>query len=174
MIPGSLAAVVTDNVRRALNFALENIGVCEHPPGSNRGPEIDEWACEFGSPPGSYWCALAVAKARKVGGLWIPSHDAGSCNEWVYQARALGLISDTPQPGAAVLYTNHQTVNRGRYDGQLEAIHIGLVLTVTPVLTAIEGNTTLSGFDRNGWVQTLKEVNRDRVLGYVPPAKVGS
>lgn len=174
MIPGSMIGQVSDNVRRALDFALENIGVCEHPPGSNRGPEIDAWAREFGSPLGSYWCALAVAKARKTGNLWIPSHDAGACNEWVYQARRAGLLCKTPEPGACVVYTNHKTLTSGRYGGQLEAIHIGLVLYVTPELTAIEGNTTLSGFDRDGWVQTLKEVRRDRVLGYVLPREVGS
>ena len=87
MIPASLIDQLSPLVRCALDFALSNIGVCENPPGSNRGPEIDDWATEFGSPLGSFWCALAVGKARKVGGLWIPSHDVGSCNEWVYQAR---------------------------------------------------------------------------------------
>ena len=154
-------------VAAALDFALRNVGVCEDPIGSNRGPEIDAWAREFGSPPGSYWCALSVGMARKSGGLWIPSLDVGSCNEWFHEASRLGLTRKDPEPGAAVIYTNHSRVAGGRYDGQLDAVHIGLVLRVTPILLAIEGNTVISSFDRNGFVQTLKEVDRDRVLSYV-------
>jgi hypothetical protein len=153
----------------ALDFALRHIGVCEDPIGSNRGPEIDAWAAEFGSPVGSYWCALAVGKARKEGGLWIPSHDVGSCDEWVYQAVQDGLTAEHPEPGAAVVYTNHNHIEGGRYAGQLDAIHIGLVLKVSPVLLSIEGNTTITTFDRNGFVQTLKEVDVSRILCYITP-----
>jgi hypothetical protein len=169
MIPPSLAAGLSDNVRRTLDFALENIGVCEDPVGSNRGPEIDDWARELGSPVGSFWCALAVAKARKEGGLWLPSHDAGACNEWFFGARMLGFTTDTPVPGAAVLYTNRTRVPSGPYKGQMDVVHIGLVLRVTPVLMSIEGNTTLGKYDRNGYVQALKEVDRSRVLCYILP-----
>ena len=153
----------------ALDFALRHIGVCEDPPGSNRGPEIDAWAKEFGSPLGSYWCALSVGKARKEGGLWIPSSDVGACNEWVLQGTRAGLLTTDPAPGAAVVYTNGQVIAGGRYDGQRDAVHIGLVLRVEPVLLSIEGNTVLGAFDRNGWVQTLKEIDRQRVLCYLSP-----
>jgi hypothetical protein len=159
-------------VAAAIDYALRHVGVCEEPPGSNRGPEIDAWAKEFGSPLGSYWCALSVGKARKVGGLWIPTHDVGACNEWVLQATHAGLVTTEPIPGAAVVYTNGQLVAGGRYDGQRDAVHIGLVLRVEPVLLSIEGNTVLGAFDRNGWVQTLKEVDTRRVLCYLSP--VGS
>ena len=162
-----MTTTIAPSVSAALEFALLHVGVCEDPVGSNRGPDIDAWANEFGSPPGSYWCALSVGKARKTGGLWIPSHDVGSCNEWFLQASRAGLTRSEPEPGAAVIYTNHNRVAGGRYDGQLDAVHIGLVLRVRPVLLAIEGNTVISAFDRNGFVQTLKEVDRDRVLSYV-------
>jgi hypothetical protein len=154
---------------QALDFALLHIGVCEDPIGSNRGPEIDAWATEFGSPLGSFWCALAVGKARKAGDLWIPSQDVGSCDEWVYQANRQGLMTQNPTSGAAVVYTNHKRISGGRYDGQLDAVHIGLVLRTTPALLSIEGNTVIGPFDRNGFVQALKEVDRSRVLGYVAP-----
>ena len=169
MIPASLIDQVSACVRCALDFALSNIGVCENPPGSNRGPEIDDWAREFGSPLGSFWCALAVGKARKVGGLWTPSHDVGSCNEWVYQARQAKLLSRTPAPGAAVVYTNWKQLTAGRYAAQFDAVHIGLVLRVEPVLMSIEGNTTLGKYDRNGFVQALEEVDQDRVYTYILP-----
>jgi hypothetical protein len=37
------------------------------------------------------------------------------------------------------------------------------------VLLAIEGNTVLATFDRNGWIQTLKEVDTRRVQCYIAP-----
>jgi len=169
MIPASLIDRVSPSVRRTLDCALSNVGVCEIPPGSNRGPEIDAWAREFGSPLGSFWCALAVGRARKEGGLWIPSHDVGSCDEWVCQARQAKLVSGTPAPGAAVVYANGKQLAAGRYAGQLDAVHIGLVLRVEPVLMSIEGNTTLGKYDRNGFVQALKEVDQDRVYTYILP-----
>jgi hypothetical protein len=104
-----------------------------------------------------------------VGGLWIPSSDVGACNEWVLQGTRAGLVSQKPIPGAAVVYTNGRLIAGGRYDGQRDAVHIGLVLRVEPVLLSIEGNTELGAFDRNGWVQTLKEVDTRRVHCYVAP-----
>lgn len=168
-MPASLAAQVSPAVRAAVDFALLNIGVCEEPPGSNRGPEIDAWAKEFGSPAGSYWCALSVGKARKTGGLWLPTHGVGSCDEWYLQAEKAGRLLRDPEIGAAVLYTNGKVITEGRYKGRKDAVHIGLILRVKPVLQSIEGNTTLGKYDRNGYTQTHKEVDRARVLGYVAP-----
>jgi hypothetical protein len=168
-MPKSLAVQVTEPVRKAVDFALLNIGVCEDPPGSNRGPEIDEWCKEFGSPLGSYWCAISVGKARKVGGLWVPSRDVGSCDEWFWQAEEAGKLASKPVIGAAVLYTNHKRITTGRYAGRLDIVHIGLVLRVTPVEQSVEGNTTLGKYDRNGYTQTHKEVDKKRVAGYVLP-----
>lgn len=169
MIPASLDSLVSAKVKALLDFGLENIGVCEDPPGSNRGPEIDAWANEFGSPLGSFWCALAVGKQRKTAGLWLPPHDVGSCDEWYLQAEQQGLLSKEPCHGAAVLYTNHQKITSGRYAGRLDIVHIGTVLRIKPVEMSIEGNTTLGKYDRNGFVQALKEVDHPRVAAYVLP-----
>jgi hypothetical protein len=117
-----------------------------------------------------WWDAFASAYLRLTPELWIPSHDAGSCNEWIFQATRAGLIKNDPEPGAAVVYTNGKKNAGGRYDGQPDAVHMGLVLRVQPVLLSIEGNTILGAFDRNGFVQALKEVDRSRVLSYVAPA----
>jgi hypothetical protein len=87
----------------------------------------------------------------------------------VYQARQAKLVSPTPVPGAAVVYTNYKWFDDGRYVDQLDAVHIGLVLRVEPVRMSIEGNTTLGKFDRNGFVQALKEVDEERVYTYILP-----
>ena len=157
-----------DGIQKAVTYARSFVGMHEEPVGSNRGTQIDAWAREFGSPVGSPWCALAVAKARRMGGLWVPAHDAGACNQWVLEARRLGLLSDMPSVGAAVVYTDHQRITGGRYDGQLHAVHMGLVCDVTQLM-AIEGNTALTRFGHDGWIQAVKAIDTTRVLCYVRP-----
>jgi hypothetical protein len=68
-----------------------------------------------------------------------------------------------------VLYTNGKRIESGRYAGRLDAVHIGLVVRIRPRLMSVEGNTTLGKYDRNGDVQTLKEVDANRVLAYIAP-----
>jgi hypothetical protein len=169
MMPESQAKGLPDGIIAAIDFALHHVDVCEDPIGSNRGPEIDEWCKEAGSPLGSYWCAIAVWKARKAGGLWVPTRDVGSCDEWVYQAFRANKVIHAPTHGAVVLYTNHEKLTTGRYAGQLDAVHAGLIIRVRPQVHAIEGNTTLGKYDRNGYVQTLKVVEKARVLCYIAP-----
>lgn len=48
------------------------------------------------------------------------------------------------------------------------------MLRVAPVLLAIEGNTGLGGLERNGWVQTLKQIDTTRVLCYIAPARAAA
>jgi len=173
VIPADL--VVAPRIAAFLDYTATKAGVIEIPPGSNRGPEIDAWAREFGSPLGSYWCALAVGHCRKRCGLWVPTRDVGSCDEWVKQAIAAGLWLDraaAPPPGSAVVYTNGAVIRSGRYAGQLDAVHIGTVLRWTPVTMAWEGNTTLGKYDRNGFVLALKKVDRARVMGFILPGLV--
>lgn len=158
-----------EGIQKALAYARAYVGMHEEPIGSNRGTKIDDWAREFGSPVGSPWCALAVAKARKMGGLWVPSKDAGACNQWVLEARRAGITLGSPLVGAAVIYTDHQRIVGGRYDGQLHAVHMGLVYDVKDRLTAIEGNTSLTRFDHDGWIQAIKPIDPARVLCYILP-----
>lgn len=167
MLPRDIVA--PDPVKRALDYALSKVGVCEDPPGSNRGADIDAWCKEFGSPLGSFWCALFVGHVRKHAGLWIPDRSVGSCDEWVYQARRAGKWTTHPVPGAAVIYATTKTHDSGRYAGLRDAQHIGLVLRTSPSRMAIEGNTSLDGYSRNGEIVTLKPIAAPRVYGYVLP-----
>lgn len=99
-----------------------------------------------------------------MGGLWVPASDAGACNQWVFEGCKRGLLSEMPAVGAAVIYTAHQKIVGGRYDGQLHAVHMGVVFDVTKQLTAIEGNTSMSTFEHDGWIQALKVIDAARVL----------
>lgn len=78
-------------------------------------------------------------------------------------------MSTVPVVGAAVIYTSGKRLAAGCYAGQLDAVHMGLVLRTAPRTFAIEGNTTLGKYDRNGYVLTLKEVEQGRVLCFVLP-----
>jgi hypothetical protein len=169
MIPKDLlgeSAIVLD----ILQASSDLIGVCEDPIGSNRGDDIDGWARKFGSPLGSYWCALMQGEIADRSHSWRPTHDVGSCDEWYLQGTQAGLLIMEPRPGAIVLYTNGQRIQGGRYDGRKDAVHIGRVLRATPAPMAIEGNTTLGKYDRNGFVCTLKAIESARVLCYLAPA----
>lgn len=170
MIPDK---ITSDPVIAAfLDYSATKLGVCEDPPGSNRSPDIDAWAREFGTPLASPWCALDVGHCRKKFGLWIPTKNVGSCDEWYLQAEKAGMLVQSPVPGAAVLYTNHRILEAGPYKGRTDAVHIGTVLRTHPKLLSFEGNTILGKYEREGFVKALKEIDQRRVLGYVLPRKL--
>ena len=171
MLPADLLKKVTPAIAAFLDYTATKAGVYEDPPGSNRSPDLDEWAKEFGAPLGSYWCALMVGHTRKKHGLWVPPRRelVASCDEWYRAAKLAGILTSTPVPGAAVLYTNGKTLTDERYKGQPDINHIGTILRVTPALLSWEGNTTLGKYDRNGVTLALKNVELARVAGYVLP-----
>lgn len=143
--------------------ALSDVGLCEVPPGSNRSPRIDEYVRAAGSPLGSFWCACFVAAVFREAGALTPGAGVdGSCDAWRRWAMKRGRWSQQPVVGAAVVYGKVT-------DGVVDANHIGVVVRVDPLLLAVEGNTSLGGYDRNGVAVDLKQVDRARVLGYVHP-----
>jgi cell wall-associated NlpC family hydrolase len=44
----------------ALRIAATQLGIMEVPPGSNKGPEVNEYLASTGVPPGNFWCAAFV------------------------------------------------------------------------------------------------------------------
>lgn len=148
----------TDPLHRAIvERAITDIGICESPPGSNRSGVIDGYNTAAGAPVGSYWCASAVAAWWRDSGAMLPPQPA-SCDSWLTWSKSTKRFASTPAPAYAVLYG---------VPG--DAQHIGVVIRTTPLLLAIEGNTSLGGFSRNGVAVDLKEVPLARVLGYVRP-----
>lgn len=137
--------------------ALMDVGLCENPPGSNRSGRIDEYNLAVGAPVGSYWCASAAAAWFKEVGADVPK-GAASCDNWLTWAQQRGTFSQVPQVGSLVLYG---------VPG--DAHHCGVVVRTEPYLLSVEGNTTVSGFSRNGEFVALKAVDKTRVLGYIAP-----
>jgi hypothetical protein len=137
---------------------LLDVGICEIPPGSNRSGRIDEYLRAVGSPVGQPWCAAAVAAWWREAGAETPPSLAAACDAWVRWARDTHRWSDRPAVGAAVLYGTPADAN-----------HIGVVVRTDPLLLSVEGNSTFTGFTREGLAVTLRLVARERVVGYVHP-----
>jgi hypothetical protein len=137
--------------------AMAHLGVCEEPPGSNRGPEIDAWNRRARVAVGSYWCASFAGAMWWSAGL-VPPPNYASCDVLMQWAKDTGRWStNVATLGALVLYGKPGDAN-----------HVGIVVRVSPVVLSVEGNTQIdSGFSRNGIGVGLKMVTAtDPVLGY--------
>lgn len=47
-------------LREALSVAATQVGVMEIPPGSNKGPQVNQYLASVGLPPGNFWCAAFI------------------------------------------------------------------------------------------------------------------
>lgn len=140
--------------------AHAHIGVCEEPPGSNRGPEIDEWNRRARVAVGSYWCASFAGAMWWDAGLTPPPGYA-SCDKLMQWGKATGRWSEhVVGIGSMVLYGKPGDAN-----------HVGIVIRAEPIVITVEGNTTFdTGFSRNGIGVAQKQVtDGDPVLGYIAP-----
>lgn len=161
-----LAGETDPAVRRAILGAMDCIGVLESPPGSNRGPEIDEWNRRAGAPPASYWCASFVTAMWEDAGLEVLSSERASCESVRQWAKRTGRYSAKPVPGALVFY--------GDAD---HAHHIGIVTRTDLATLTVEGNTTIeggtAGESRNGIGVSQKTITSgDNILGFALPFPV--
>jgi hypothetical protein len=121
----------------------------------------------WGVPLGSPWCALWTASVWKDAGAEVPPvnmkkdwHPA-KAETWRRWALETGRFSSLPALGAAALYGSN---------GREPASHISAcVVSLTPIVTNLEGNTSEVGFSREGTLTDLKRVNIERLIGYVWP-----
>jgi hypothetical protein len=136
-----------------------DVGLLEEPPGSNRSPAIDSYMDAVGSPRGMSWCAAAVAAWFKFASAEIPPMDAGSVKAWHDWAFRTARWTSRIAIGRAVVYADANDVPE----------HMGVVVRVTPLALAVEGNTSLQGYSVNGVACAEKAVTLTRVLGYISP-----
>lgn len=143
--------------------ALGDVGVCEDPPGMNRGDQVDAFNRRFGSPMGSFWCANAAGTWWQLAGATVPPTEVGAVKRWIPWAKSRGAWKEPkdyrPIPGDAVIYGPALGIPN----------HMGVIVRSHPVILSVEGNTSLGGHDRNGWYVALKRPDLARVLGYILP-----
>jgi hypothetical protein len=143
--------------RLALAIALDEVGAKEDPPGSNRGPRVDQYLRAAGMDPdqGSYpWCAAFVCWAfRMVVPRLGPLRFQRSAGVAKLLERNQDLvIEDSPEPGDVFIHLGP--------DGKG---HTGFVTGVTASgITTLEGNTNSKGSRTGGQV-----MHQNRPASYV-------
>jgi hypothetical protein len=131
----------------AVGYASRVNGVCEHPPGSNRGPQVDAWNRMVGTPPGpqAYWCG-AFCNACLVAAGFQPMHFMAYCPNIEHQARA-GVdgwrwfeATELPRMGWLALFTEGSVAG-----------HVELVARTGRPMVTFGGNTSRGdGSPNNG------------------------
>ena len=151
--------------------AQQDIPILEDPIGSNRSPEIDAMCKRWGVPLGSAWCALWTATVWADAGAEVPPvrgdhYHPAIADTWRLWALETGRFRMYPVRGAAVLYGA---------GGKEPAHHIGVCVTAQhPILMNFEGNTSVTGFTREGELTASKPVDTSRVIGYVHPRPISA
>jgi len=150
---------------KVLVVAGTEVGVMEVPPGSNRGPKVDEYLKSVGLNPGQgsypwcaafvYWCFLEASKALSVSNPAICT--AGALDLWNqagpkrFRRIPCAEASDNPTlVRPAMVFVLGTGPGHG---------HVGFVEKVTgTILTTIEGNTN-DGGSREG-IGVFRRVGR--------------
>lgn len=151
----------------ALRRAITQLGVCEHPPGTNSGPMVNRYLSSVGLGPGYPWCMAFVHWCYQyVNGFsnGVTLGGYGSVEKFEQWAAANGEIVARPLRADIVCYD---------WEGNGWADHVGIVVKVLAVrwrgaqfvgwVKAIEGNTAV-GNDSNGgkvmyryrWIKNAK------------------
>jgi hypothetical protein len=160
-----LIAPKLNHRQRALKLAKTQIGFKEHPAGSNRGPQIDQYTAVTGA-VGQPWCASFQAWLfKQVGHKLDGGFNQAYVPSWVDAARAkrngLVLVARSEvRPGDNVCF------DWGR-DGVAD--HIGIVSRVPDAngdFLAVEGNTSY-GNDSNGGEVMERSRNVSQVIAFV-------
>lgn len=130
--------------KRAVKWALEQVGTVEQPPGSNSGPKISGWILAGGGTPGWAWCQyFANAVAVHGGCAQLPTGYTVFVMQGRY--RDLGFVPipvSQAQPGDMLFY-KFPGVSSDPCD------HVGIKVDAD---TSVEGNTSSgnAGSQNNG------------------------
>ncbi len=142
--------MIVDIESKTIEIARTQIGVTEHPPGSNRGPEVDRYLASVGldASKGAYaWCAAFVSHCVREAGKAL-----NYTLRFKRSARALGLVQNNPDlilpapiPGCIGV------IDHGGGLGHTFFIY-ALDLTNPGTLFTLEGNSDAAGSRTGGSV----------------------
>ncbi len=155
-LPGTIGEADSPLVKRSLVIAATQVGVMEHPPGSNRGPQVDEYLKSVGLDPedDSYpWCAAFV--------YWTFQQAAAQVSVENRCIRTPGVLDHWNKAGRARI----TRLSPGDVQDDFSLLKPGLIFVISTEegkghmgivedfrddrLVTIEGNTNLPG-DREG------------------------
>jgi hypothetical protein len=150
----------------ALRIAIGEVGVCESPPGSNRGPRVDEYirAVQLNPERDAYpWCAAFVSwcMQRAVRSLRpvMANEFRSAASVALLLARNRGAIVEEPAMGDIFLHI----AKSGNHCGFVSAI------ADNGDLATVEGNSNRAGSRTGGEVVHMTRP-RSYVTAYVRPA----
>jgi hypothetical protein len=155
-LPPVASVPLSPLVKSSLGVAASQVGVMEEPPGSNRGPQVDEYLRAVGLNPstGSFpWCAAFVYWSFRQASVQIGTANpvirtAGVLDHWnkAGQAGIKRLLRDEVLEDFSLLKPGLIfVISTGGGNG-----HMGFVQDfLDDRLITIEGNTNLPG-DREG------------------------
>ncbi len=137
-------------LKKVVEVAQSQLGVMEKPPGSNKGPEVNQYLDSVGCPPGLFWCASFVywcfRKASQELNRANPAVQTGGClNHWNKskgeKITAAQAAADPAliKPGQIFILDHGSGMG---HTGLIEKVEGGFIST-------IEGNSNVAG-SRNG------------------------
>jgi hypothetical protein len=151
-----------------LKIALNETGVCEEPPGSNRGFRVEQYLNSVRMNPGNPWCAAFVYFCFELASVRLnranPLVRTAGCLQHWRNTKGLKITAKeaitTPLllvPGAIFI------IDRGRGKG-----HTGIVTGVSSgLIHTIEGNTDPDHSAEGGGVWALERRIESVNLGFI-------
>lgn len=158
-LPSFVAKTLNARQQLAVTAAFGDLGQAEDAPYVNRGAYVDSVNAATGSPLGSPWCANALSRWLRMGGYPLPEA-AGATKSWLGYGTWISKIVLLPVSLPCVIVYG--------VNGVPDHVGLGVGRIVrggASVMLDIEGNTSLTAYDAEGWIVALKEVEVSRVLG---------
>lgn len=138
--------------QKVVAVAQSQLGVSEQPPGSNKGPQVDQYLAAVGIHQPAAWCAAFAVWCHKQAGVSIPA-TGGVLDLW---NKSPDNRVKTPQPGDLFIQ------DHGKGTG-----HTGFIESVNgDTLTTIEGNTNDDG-SREGYEVARRTRSAAKMKGFL-------
>lgn len=138
---------------KVLEVAQSQVGVQEHPKGSNKGEQVEKYLSAVGLPGGYSWCMAFVQWCFKEASIKFPFVSAGVLSVW---AHTLSYHTLNPKPGDVFIMEFAHGLG---HTGIVESIEGDFIHT-------IEGNTNDDG-SREGYEVARRKRNKSSILGYI-------
>ena len=152
----------------AISVAQKEVGVCEVPPGSNRGPRVEEYLKSVGLGPGYAWCAAFVFWCFGEASLSLNRVNplvktAGCLQHWRATRGVKVTVADAVKIPSLILPGAIFIISRGGGLG-----HTGIVTGIGEgFIRTVEGNSNASRSAEGGGVCALTRKIGEINVGFI-------